>query len=221
MIPCETCGTKYNDALMESCPLCEGRALATARDSDLAAAQNPETSEDTLGKLAMDSDPEISAAALANPNTPQWAKNRLQGRSPGATSERSGRRAPRLGVRGADDWVMTSTTSEIVGYRVVESLGVVFGTSSTVNKSSEKGGKLRGGWVNTQDGRMAYAVEEATERMLDNARRRNANAVVGVSIAVNESEGSGISSWRSTGAVVSGTAVSVVSIEEDEVTSLE
>jgi len=171
MIPCEKCGTKYNDAVMESCWLCRGTGFETPSDRDLGAAQNPETS------------------------------------------------GP--GVRAADDRVLTSTTSEIVGYRVVESLGVVFGTSSTVNKSSDKGGKLGGGWANTQDGRMAYAVEEATERMQDNARRRNANAIVGVSIAVNESEGSGIASMRSTGAVVSGTAVSVVLIEEDEVTSLE
>ena len=49
--------------------------------SDLDAASDPNTSADELGKLANHSDPEVVAAAVANPNTPQWAKNRAAGRS--------------------------------------------------------------------------------------------------------------------------------------------
>ncbi len=49
--------------------------------TDLDAANDPNTSPDELGKLANHSDPEVVAAAVSNPNTPQWAKNRAAGRS--------------------------------------------------------------------------------------------------------------------------------------------
>ena len=76
MKQCDECNSSYNDAMADECPICKGRQESASQDSKLAAAQSMDTSEDTLGKLAMDDDPDVRAAAVANPNTPQWAKNR-------------------------------------------------------------------------------------------------------------------------------------------------
>ena len=73
MKQCGECNSTYNDAMADECPICKGRQ-DTAKL--VAQAQSTDTSEDTLGKLAMDDDPDVRAAAVANPNTPQWAKNR-------------------------------------------------------------------------------------------------------------------------------------------------
>lgn len=116
------------------------------------------------------------------------------------------------GLDDEQDLLAMSTTNEIAGYRVEKNLGLIYGTCSTVNKQGDKGGVKKSVW-NKQDARMDYAVGEATKRMSSNARAVKANAVVGVSVAVNESEGSGVSSFRSTGAVVMGTAVLVVPID--------
>lgn len=51
--------------------------MASGNAEDLAAAVSSKTSPDELGKLALSSDPEVRAAALDNPKTPQWAKNRV------------------------------------------------------------------------------------------------------------------------------------------------
>ena len=110
--------------------------------------------------------------------------------------------------------VLMSTTSEIAGHVVLENLGLAFGTCSTVNKAGDKGGGGKSNVFTTQDKRMAYAVDEATRRLSAKARRLGANGIIGVSVAVNESEGSGISSFRSTGAVAFGTAVRVAPISE-------
>ncbi len=108
-----------------------------------------------------------------------------------------------------------STTSEIAGYEVQENLGVVYGTCSTVNKQGDKGGVKKSIW-NKQDARMDYAVGEAMNRLSVNACAVGANAVGGLTVAVNESEGSGVASFRSTGAVALGTAVRVVESSDVE-----
>ena len=94
------------------------------------------------------------------------------------------------------------TTDTIPGFTIEEVLGLVQDTASTTIQS---GDDKKGLW-NTQEKRMAWAVENATARMIDKAIALGANAIVGTTVAVNESEG-GVSRWRSTGAVVMGTAV--------------
>ena len=94
------------------------------------------------------------------------------------------------------------TTDLIPGYEIVELIGSVHATASTVNQGTED---KKGIW-NTQEKRMSWAVEQATLRIVEKAADLGANAVIGAHVAVNESEG-GVSSWRSTGAVVMGTAV--------------
>lgn len=94
------------------------------------------------------------------------------------------------------------TTDTIPGYTITEVLGVVQDTASTTIQS---GDDKKGIW-NTQENRMAWAIENAMARMIDKSIARGANAIIGTTVAVNESEG-GVSRWRSTGAVVMGTAV--------------
>jgi len=96
------------------------------------------------------------------------------------------------------------TIDHVPGYLIEKVLGTVQDTASTTSQSSED----KKGFWNTQEKRMSWAVENATVRMIDKAVARGANAVVGTTVAVNESEG-GVSRWRSTGAVVMGTAVVV------------
>lgn len=96
------------------------------------------------------------------------------------------------------------TTDHVPGHTIEEVMGVVQDTASTTIQSSDE---KKGIW-NTQEKRMAWAVENAMARMIDKAIARGANAVIGTTVAVNESEG-GVSRWRSTGAVVMGTAVVV------------
>ena len=115
-----------------------------------------------------------------------------------------------------ENLVPMSTTGDIAGYVILENLGLAFGTCSTVNKMGDRGGGAKNNIFTTQDRRMAYAVDEATRRLSDKAQRLGANGIVGVSVAVNESEGSGMSSFRSTGAVVFGTAVRVAPISESD-----
>lgn len=43
---------------------------------DLEQARNVSTPSDVLGKLALSENPEVAAAAAANPNTPDWALRR-------------------------------------------------------------------------------------------------------------------------------------------------
>ena len=112
--------------------------------------------------------------------------------------------------------ILMSTTGDLVGYVVLENLGLAFGTCSTVNKAGDKGGGGTSNVFTTQDQRMAYSVEEATRRLSAKARRLGANGIVGVSVAVNESEGSGLSSFRSTGAVAFGTAVRVAPMSDTD-----
>ena len=120
------------------------------------------------------------------------------------------------GLNEAQDLLAMSTTGDIAGYVILENLGLAFGTCSTVNKGGDRGGGAKNNIFTTQDKRMAYAVDEATRRLSDKAQRLGANGIVGVSVAVNESEGSGMSSFRSTGAVVFGTAVRVAPISESD-----
>ena len=77
MIECSTCGTKYNTDLVDKCPICEYRAS----ESDLVGqtqASDPSTDPATLGQMALSDDPRVAEAAIANPNTPDWAKRRAQ-----------------------------------------------------------------------------------------------------------------------------------------------
>ena len=77
MIECSTCGTKYNTDLVEKCPICEYRAS----ESDVVGqtqASDPSTDPATLGQMALSDDPRVAEAAIANPNTPDWAKRRAQ-----------------------------------------------------------------------------------------------------------------------------------------------
>lgn len=107
-------------------------------------------------------------------------------------------------IRARQASFLVVTTDDVPGYRVVTVLGQVHDTASTTNQSTED---KKGIW-NTQEKRMAWSVDTAIARMIDKALAKGANAIIGMAVAVNESEGS-VSSWRSTGAVVWGTAVVV------------
>jgi len=71
MTQCATCGNRYNTDLSDECPICEYREIEKASD--------PSTDPETLGKFALSKNSEVVEAALANPNTPDWAKRRVQG----------------------------------------------------------------------------------------------------------------------------------------------
>lgn len=77
MIKCSSCGTKYNTDLVDKCPICEYRAS----EIDVVGqtqASDPPTDPATLGQMALSDDPRVAEAAIANPNTPDWAKRRAQ-----------------------------------------------------------------------------------------------------------------------------------------------
>lgn len=97
------------------------------------------------------------------------------------------------------------TMDSLPGHEVVEVLGLVSAAASTTN---QQGSDRDGGIRNLQEGRLKWAVDTAIERMVAKASGVGANAVIGVQVAVNESEGSALG-FRSTGAVVTGTAVVV------------
>lgn len=85
---------------------------------------------------------------------------------------------------------MTSTTFELEGYRVVQSLGVVMGI--TVRSRSVLG-FIGASWQTIFGGRITMFVElcekarqEAFELMLQHAEQSGANAVVGVRYDANE-----------------------------------
>ena len=101
------------------------------------------------------------------------------------------------------------TTESIPGFRVDRMVGGVFATAST---NWQAGSTKKGIW-NNQESRMEWAVQTALARMGKKAESMGADAIVGTTVAVNESEGSNLS-FRSTGAVVMGTAVTLKVLEQ-------
>ena len=97
------------------------------------------------------------------------------------------------------------TTLEFVpGFEIVELLGTVYATSSTVGLRAKDD---KGSIVNRLELRLEHATREALVHLWSKAQSLRADAVVGVKIAAAEAEGSGISNQRSSGTVVIGTAV--------------
>jgi len=85
---------------------------------------------------------------------------------------------------------MTSTTFEIEGYQVVQSLGVVMGITV---RSRSVIGMVGAGWQVVFGGRIGMFVtlcekarQEAFELMLQHAEQTGGNAVVGVRYDANE-----------------------------------
>jgi uncharacterized protein YbjQ (UPF0145 family) len=107
--------------------------------------------------------------------------------------------------------MLLSTTESVPGHCVVTHVGLVSATASTTNKSTDE----IDGIFNKQEGRMSWAIQEATARLVDKAAHMGANAIVGLVLAVNESEGSTLS-WRSTGVGMLGTAVIVTPEQSTE-----
>jgi len=82
MTQCSTCGNRYNTDLSDECPICEYREQSALPESEtdlVGQASDPSTDPGTLGKLALSRNSEVVEAAVANPNTPDWAKRRVQG----------------------------------------------------------------------------------------------------------------------------------------------
>lgn len=194
---CATCGATYDAEEFDDCPDC----ASAENDSltDLDRAQDPSTDSDLLGRLAFSSDPDVAAAVLANPSTPDWAVRRFGGSPTGAGSSDGPSGPSRVGP-----WLGTSTMESWPGYEVAEIVGMVVGTASTNWKQGN-----RGGMFNKQEGRVDWAVGEAINRMTQQARTMRANAVLSVHTAINESEGTGMA-FKSSGAAAVGTAVRLV-----------
>lgn len=85
---------------------------------------------------------------------------------------------------------MTSTTFELEGHRVVQSLGVVMGITV---RSRSVFGFIGAGWQTMFGGRIGMFVElcekarqEAFELMLQHAEQSGGNAVIGIRYDANE-----------------------------------
>jgi uncharacterized protein YbjQ (UPF0145 family) len=101
---------------------------------------------------------------------------------------------------------LVTTLQSIPGYDVSEVLGIVYATnSSTGFKAKDEGGSM----INRLEVRLEHTTREALKDLWDKAQRLGANAVLGVTIAAAEAEGSGVMAARSSGVVVLGTAAKV------------
>lgn len=189
---CSGCQTTYDAFKSPTCPGCgrDDRSPRGARDP-LEIAQDPTSPDDELGKLAFSNDPLVQAAVLANPNTPSWARNRMTARGPTAAVHEGP-----TGARLAPN--MVTTADSLPGYDVIRSLGIVAVAAS----------KMALGW-NRQSTRLSSVVNTSLTELLDDARTKGANAVIGLRIAINNSAGSLGPSGSSEGAVLMGTAVTV------------
>jgi uncharacterized protein YbjQ (UPF0145 family) len=102
---------------------------------------------------------------------------------------------------------MVTTLDFVPGHTIMESKGLIYATTSTVGtKAKTDDGSL----INRLEGRLEHATRESLDKLWRRARQEGANAVVAVHIAAADSEGSGLSTFRSSGVVLIGTAVVVV-----------
>lgn len=77
--------------------------------------------------------------------------------------------------------VLVVTTNDLPGFDVLEVLGEVFGTTARSQNSFIEGVKsLRGGANARAAEHLAHWREEAVDSMIEAARRRGANAVIGM-----------------------------------------
>ncbi|OLB78785.1 MAG: hypothetical protein AUI14_11895 [Actinobacteria bacterium 13_2_20CM_2_71_6] len=73
------------------------------------------------------------------------------------------------------------TTEVVPGYRVLEVLGYVYGVTARTHNPYEEGVKALTGGLNPQMARaLGHWREEAVNEMIKSARRRGANAVIGM-----------------------------------------
>lgn len=174
--------------------------------TDLERASSPDTSADDLGKLAFSNDAFVVDAVLANPNTPTWAVRRVRssrGLDPDSGDKATTKTSDRI-RRGP----LVTTTPTIPGYDIVDVLGLVSATSSNVALG-----------LNRQATRLDKAVAGAANSLIAEARQMGANAVIGLTLAINSSEGgSAAFGGSSEGAVLLGTAVFVKPSGHDAVT---
>lgn len=211
MVACESCRTVFDVQEFGSCPTCRTREPQKDADEALALAKDVETPDDALGKLAFHRDRAVREAVFGNPNTPAWARNRLQREiepheERAMPSESRAARTPGSGRLSAPNPRVT-TLDYLPGHTITEVRGTIYATTSTVGtKAKTDDGSL----INRLEGRLEHATRESLDKLWRRARQEGANAVVAVRIAAADSEGSGISSWRSSGVVLIGTAVVAV-----------
>lgn len=222
MSACSKCGSSFSDEEFSSCPTCASSAqLPDDQQSRILEASDPESDESVLGRYASSDDPEVVAAAVRNPSTPVWAKKRAA-RNPDprvqAAMEEAGLTVEKLNPSEVFDRGPIQSSSKSLyrpnprvttleyfpGYEIVELLGTVYATSSTLGLRAKDD---KGSMINRLELRLEHATREALVQLWRKAQSMRADAVVGVKIAAAEAEGSGISNQRSTGTVVIGTAV--------------
>lgn len=75
---CPTCGQPWSGESTNPSDAIAIEDASTRRQLELAS--DPGTSPDDLGKLSFSDNPDVLAAVLVNPNTPQWAINRAGAR---------------------------------------------------------------------------------------------------------------------------------------------
>ncbi len=211
MQTCETCSTVYRSDEFGTCPTCRSRDPHVPSDDALARATDPTTPDDELGKLAFHDDAAVRAAVYANRSTPTWARNRLRrevdpSSTPPEWEPSQPYRGPSSGRLYAPNSMVT-TLDFVPGHTIMESKGLIYATTSTVGtKAKTDDGSL----INRLEGRLEHATRESLDKLWRRARQEGANAVVAVHIAAADSEGSGLSTFRSSGVVLIGTAVVVV-----------
>lgn len=184
--------------------------------TDLQIAEDPETSEDELGKLAFTDDPEVAVAVMKNPKTPEWAKRRLASRQEphiqralemsGADMHENGGERLLTHSRTNASRIVVSTTELIPGYDIVEVVGPVFSTQSHTRWKNfdTKSGQD----ATSQSGRLSIALQGSLRAIREEAAGLGANAIVGLSMAANSSEGaSALLGGSSDAIVLLGTAV--------------
>lgn len=211
MVTCQSCGTVFDDQEFGSCPTCRTREPQQAAHEALARALDTATPEDELGKLAFHQDRAVREAVYGNPSTPRWAHNRLQREI--APHEAAARESEPVASRMTGSGRLyapnprVTTLDYLPGHTITEVRGTIYATTSTVGtKAKTDDGSL----INRLEGRLEHATRESLDKLWVRARQEGANAVVAVRIAAADSEGSGISSWRSSGVVLIGTAVVAV-----------
>jgi uncharacterized protein YbjQ (UPF0145 family) len=205
------CSTVFNPEEVETCPTCSDDEPGKVTDDALAQAQDAMTSDDVLGKLAFHDDRAVREAVYANPNTPGWARNRLRPEVAPNEMPQEPKSSPRNYGPGHRRLYKpnprVSTLDYLPGYEITEIKGTIYATTSTVGTKAQTDD---GSVINRLEGRLEHAARESLDKLWKRAQEEGANAVVAVRLAAADSEGSGISSFRSSGVVLIGTAVTVV-----------
>jgi len=212
MVQCTGCNTKYNTDVETSCSIC------AERSAKLTAAQDLSTNEAQLGQLAIDSAPEVVAAARANPNAPAWVKgtDRDRASNPETPPDLLGKLVLSSDEQVVEAALKNPSTPQWASNRARRDRGEVIQDSTGASQAPRKvragpklattdtlpgqriievlgivyASKSHTKWKGlSQYERLLTAMEGAEAELADKARRLGGNAVVGIRVSANSATG--------------------------------